>query len=212
MARKPFLCNPINPYSLSARSHDKRWFPIPIEETWEIMSRYLFYLHHVFDVKIHSFVLMSNHFHLIASFPQANLSHAMQYFMRETSRQISSGAGQINQIYGNRCYRSQLSSPHYFMNAYKYIYQNPVAAHICDKVEDYNYSTLNRLLGGGRLDFPVTEDTILFDSPETAEPLLWLNRPPEPGHREFMRKALRRKIFQLPKINRRPNELELALY
>lgn len=212
MARKPFICSRTDPYSMSARSHDKRWFPLPIQETWEIMSRYLFYLHYAFDVQIHSFVLMSNHFHLIANFPQGNASTAMQYFMRETSRQISSSAGQINQIYGGRFYRSQITSPHYFMNAYKYIYQNPVAANICTNVENYEYSTLNRLLGGCPLHFPVLEDNILFDSAPIQETLKWLNRQPEPGHREFMRKALRRKVFELPKVNRKPNELEALIY
>ncbi len=211
MPRKLFLCNPVDPYNLAARSHNKNYFPIPIEEVWQIMSDYLCILRSGFDVRIHSFVLMSNHFHMIASFPQANLSEAMQYFIGRTSRHISAEAGHINQIYGNRCYRSQITTHNHFMNVYKYNYRNPVEANICKAVEDYKYSTLNRLLGGDHQPFPIEEDTILFGEP-FSKTLNWLNREPVAEHRIAMKNALRRKVFQFAKVNRKPHLLNSLLY
>jgi REP element-mobilizing transposase RayT len=63
-------------------------------------------INRAYKAEIHAFVLMSNHFHLVVSFPENNMSEAMNYFMRETSRMISRDAGRINQTYGSRYFRS----------------------------------------------------------------------------------------------------------
>ncbi|WP_081111818.1 transposase [Bdellovibrio bacteriovorus] len=61
------------------------------------MSNYLCFIHHAYKGEIYAFVLMSNHFHLLIRFPENNMSEAMTYFMRESSRMISRQAGRINQ-------------------------------------------------------------------------------------------------------------------
>ena len=43
---------------------------------------------------------MGNHFHLLVTAPDGNLSAAMLYFMRETSREVSRRSGKINQTWG----------------------------------------------------------------------------------------------------------------
>lgn len=176
------------------------------------MSLYLSFMHYSTGTKIHSFVLMRNHFHLVASFPNANLSEALSYFKGETSRRISSAAGHINQIYGSRSFRSQITNYHHYMNVYKYVYRNPVEAKVCAEVESYQFSTLNSLLGGSPIYFPVAEDTLLFESGSIVQNLNWLNAAPKPEHYESMRKALRREVFKLAKKNKVQNELDLHLY
>jgi len=57
-----------------------------------------------------------------------NLSPAMQFFMREVSKQIGRHSGRINRLWGSPFFSSVISSPHYFLHAYKYTYRNPVAA------------------------------------------------------------------------------------
>lgn len=187
----------IDPFHISARSNNKEWFYIPQPEAWEIMSNYLYFMRFAFEVKIHSFVLMANHFHLIAQFPKGNMGEAMNYFMRETSRYIGSLCGRINHIYGNRYFRSQISRYDYYVTAYKYIYRNPVEAKLVGKVEDYPFSTLHGLLGQSKMNIPVEDDTLLFDNPTRV--LAWLNSTPAANDQERVRKALRRKKFQFPK-------------
>ena len=176
------------------------------------MSCYLSIINVGFQVQIHSFVLMSNHFHFIASFPEANLSQAMQYFMQQTSRHISASAGHINQIYGNRVFRSELSSHRHFENVYKYVYRNPVEAGLSLNVEDYEYSTLHGLIGSSHLRVPVIEDTILFEEKFSLENLKWLNTPTSEKHRIDMKNALRKPQFKLRKINHKANELDFIKY
>lgn len=184
------------PYSISARCINRDWFGMSLPSVWEIFGEELFLIHHLYDVRIHSFVLMNNHFHGIVSTPKANLSEAMQRFMRQTSVRITKPAGRINQTYGARHKPCILGSYNYFLNSYKYIYRNPVAAGVCGRVEDYRFSTLRGLLGFERLVIPLEEDTILFSDVEKE--LVWLNTPPSSENVQAMKIGLRKRRFALP--------------
>ncbi|MBY0316637.1 MAG: transposase [Bdellovibrionales bacterium] len=194
------------PYHVSARCINKEWFSVPMEEVWEIMSEQLHFIHHAFDLQIISFVLMSNHFHLIVRTPNCNIDLAMSWFMRETSRTLTRAGNRINQTYCGRYFRSIIESEHYLKNAYKYVYYNPVQAGICENVNDYPFSTLYGLLGRKSLYIPVEEDFILFQ--ETEETLRWLNCTPMVDNWEAVRKGLRWNRFKLPKRNGRLHVLE----
>ena len=211
MPRKKFECDPTRPYHLAARSNNKDWFALPIENVWEIVTNYLHFVHHAFDVQTHAFVLMHNHFHLIASFPNANLSAAMEYFMRQTSRSIASEGNRINHVFGTRIFRSRLTSQHYYLNAYKYLLQNPVRAELCKTVESYQFSSLHGSLGQSKTIIPTVSDALLFDDVERS--LRWLNELPDPEDVEAVRLALRRADFKLPRCSKtkRAHALESRL-
>lgn len=170
---------------------------MPEGEVWDIFSDYLYILDKGFSLKIYSFVLMSNHFHLIVRCPKANLSEAMQYFMGQTSRAITKHQDRINQTYGGRFFRSEIRNDHHLNTVYKYVYRNPIEAGICRRVEDYKFSTLRGLLGFEKLIIPLVEDRILF--PHVHSTLSWLNENPSIENRLAVGKALRRSVFALPR-------------
>ena len=201
------------PYHLSARSNGRDWFSIELETVWLIMSNYLYFIHHAYGVRIHSFVLMNNHFHLIASFPNGNLSEALNYFIRETSRSIGVDSNRINHVFGTRTFRSCISSTRYFEHAYKYVYRNPVEAGLCERVEQYPFSTIQGLFGLAHSTIPIEEDTLMFDQPSEVN-LLWLNTAPDEESRQTIRKALRAPEFHLPnkKSTNRRHPLESTRY
>ncbi|RYZ72010.1 MAG: hypothetical protein EOP09_03825, partial [Proteobacteria bacterium] len=177
MARKLHIPHADFPYHVSARSHGGSWFRIPPDEVWRIMTRNLHFLTFAFDVKIHSFVLMGNHFHLLISTPKANLSEAMNYLLRETAKDINRAAGTCNQVYGGRYCRSLITNSIYYSSAYKYVYRNPVTVGLSKTCEEYPYSTLRGILGLSKLPVPVAADPFIFDScPEKT--LQWLNTSP----------------------------------
>ncbi|MCB0390246.1 MAG: transposase [Bdellovibrionales bacterium] len=66
---------------------------------WNIFSDYLFYLSKVFEIEIHSFVLMHNHYHLLVSAPLQNLSVAFMNFNREVSRELNRNGNRINRTF-----------------------------------------------------------------------------------------------------------------
>ncbi|WP_413613488.1 transposase [Bdellovibrio sp. HCB-110] len=195
MPRQKQIYTPEFPYHITARCHNKEWFGLPMEEVWTIMSNYLYFIHCAYKAEIHAFVLMSNHFHLIIRFPENNMSEAMNYFMRETSRVISRGAGRINQTYGSRYFRSVIGKPIYLEHVYKYLYRNPVEAGICRKVEDYPYSTLQIRLGIRNGVIPLIRDPLLEETPDAT--LQWLNTKPSEKDQEEITRGLQRPQFGL---------------
>ena len=212
MPRKIIPCSKIHPYHVSARCHNREWFNIPLEDVWKIFENYLFFIHHSFKIEILSFVLMSNHFHLLLKAPEGNLSEAMRYFLGETSRQIGRSANRINQTYGTRFSRSLIHSHHYYLCAYKYVYRNPVKAEICERVEEYRYSSLAILLGQRKSVLPLSEDLTLFSDFEGT--MKWLNTKEEDANYRDVKKALRKSEFDFtPNRNTgSPHPLTQILY
>src|SRR5262245_15287967 len=146
------------PYHVTSRSHNKDHYPLPLPEIWGIFCEYLWLCHMKYNLSIHAFVLMPNHFHLIASTPLAHLSESMNYFMGQTSKEINKRAKRINQMHGCRYYRSLISRPLYAMHVYKYVYRNPVKANLCQSVESAEYSTLPMFLGSKPFELPLLAD------------------------------------------------------
>lgn len=187
----------IYPKSVGASCINHDWFGMPVKHVWEIMEDYLYFIHRAYNVRIHVFVLMSNHFHMIISAPDHNLPQAMQYLLANSSREITKCAGRVNHTWKQHHFKTLIGTPHYYLHAYKYFYRNPVKAKICKNVEDYPFSTLHGLLGQSKLIIPVEHDETLFSDVEGT--LRWLNTPPQDDHEDAVRKALRRRKFKLPR-------------
>ncbi len=197
------------PYHITARSHNRDRFPVDLDSVWEIMNRYLFSLGKFYGAEIISFVLMPNHFHLLARFPLGNISQAMQYFMYQTSKELGRASNRINQIYGARYYKSLIDSYNYYLIAYKYVYQNPIRAQLCDRAEEYRYSTLSMIIGQRHMLIPIIEDTVLFSPDFCLDTLSWLNRKSDATKLLIVKKALRRSTFSLLKENSSGRKIEI---
>lgn len=190
------------PYNISARCINKDWFQLPMDKVWRIFCEELTRTSQDHELRIHSFVLMSNHFHLIASTPKANISRCMHQFMTRTSRRLTSAGNRINETFAGRHFKCVLQHPNYFLNAYKYNYRNPVAAQICERVQDYPYSTLHGLIRASQLKVPLIEDTTFYSDPVGT--LRWLNTEPDKEKLKGFQLGTRRQIFISPK-NRSDN-------
>ncbi len=192
------------PYNITVRCHNREWFELPLDEVWQILSEELAMACILYELKVHSFILMSNHFHLIASTPLANISEVLKRFLERTSKRLCERCGRVNGIWGSRNYKTILGCYHYYLNAYKYNYFNPVKAGIVKRCEDYRFSTLRAMLGAERLLVPMAEDTALLTDPEEA--LKWLNEWPPEEHLAAIKAALRKPQFEHVKnpMSRKP--------
>lgn len=209
MSRKNFECDAGSPYHITGRCINKEWFCHP-DIAWDIFSEQLWFVSNAYNMKVHSFVMMPNHFHLIASCPESNLSQAMQWFMSQTSRSLTKASNRINETYGERFHRSRIGRYHYYLQCYKYVYYNPKKAGITDKVETYKYSSLRGLLGLDKLKFPIY-DSLLMENLSFERTLAWLNENPRSDDWEVIRKASKKSEFQIARTNSRPSDLETHL-
>jgi REP element-mobilizing transposase RayT len=210
--RKPLIYSDQFPYHLTARSNNKEWFYIEMEEAWKVFEVQANILSILFDVQIHSFVLMTNHFHMILTTPQKNIGSAMKYFMRETARQINQISGRINHVFGNRYHWTLIKHPLHYAHTLKYVYRNPIRAGLCTRVEDYPFSSLRGLFGQSHLPFFIKPSGTSISSlvPDIESQLLkWLNTDYRVEHYDAIHKALRRFVFELPRnANGNKSELE----
>lgn len=208
MSRKKRLLSPDHFIHVNARANNKEEFPLDLSEVWNILTDYLFLLKNGFDVRIHSFVLMPNHFHLLVTDPNQMLPKAMEYFMRETSREIGRKSGRINKIWGGPYHSVVVETVLHYYHAYKYIYCNPVKDNLISRPEDYQFSTLRMLLGQEGNITPLEYDFTFFGDVEGT--MKWLNQPYRKKHWDEIRRALKRKRFRLAldKSNKNKSWLE----
>ncbi len=190
-----FICDPSSAYHVTSRCINRDWFAMPINDVWKIFATNLKFVSSAYEIRVHAFILMSNHFHLLATAPRANLSLAMNYFLAQTSRHIVHDSNRINHTFARKFKRCRVDTIFYFLNCYKYIYQNPLRAGICARVEDYPFSTLPGLLGLSSMIVPTLDDTLMNDIEGT---LRWLNQPIQSQHIDATRLALRKSIFKYP--------------
>ncbi|AGH96692.1 transposase [Pseudobdellovibrio exovorus] len=208
MARAQAILQSQFPYHITGRCINREWFHLHLELVWSIFSEELYVTSKIYNLQIHSFVLMSNHFHLIASTPDANISQCLHRLIGVVSRRLNECGNRINGTFAGRHFKTILQHPNYFLNTYKYVYRNPIAAGLCQRAEEYPYSTLYGLLGQAYLIIPVLEDTTLFSDVEGT--LQWLNTTPNSEHWESVRYALKRSYFQ-PRKNREDGKVTLTL-
>ena len=166
MPRKPLIRTADYPYHVTIRSNNKEWFEISMGEMWKLcmdsLSKALF----KFPVEVEAFVLMSNHYHLLLTTPDANLDKFMQAFNSDLSKGIRVRTQRKNRVFGDRYKWSLISDQSYYWNVVRYIFQNPLRAGIVKKCEEYPFSSLYYHSRGSHLPFQAPDE---FNDPTFIE-------------------------------------------
>ncbi|MEZ4870847.1 MAG: transposase [Bdellovibrionales bacterium] len=187
------------PYHICARSNNREWFDLPLDYVYGIYANVMAKTIDKYSLECHGFVLMSNHFHFLATTPKANLSSAMRYFMTESSRGIARASNRINRIYGSRYHWTILREPTHYAYALKYIYRNPIEAKIVKDIGFYRWITINPQ--HKKFSGLVTSNNNGFDeyTPKKNRELLnWINQCEDRLFINSVQKALARHEFQIP--------------
>jgi len=200
MARPLLIRTKSFAYHVRTRSNNRDWFHLPLDRLWELMCSLMRKTISLYGPEIHAFVLMNNHLHLILTTPEANLDAVMQYFIRESAKAICRESGRINRIFGGRYQRSIIANEVYFKNVFKYVLRNPVAAGICARPEDYEFSTLPWTLKTRAPKFLLSEEpSYLFKAlPQGSAFLPWLGTSYSQKQSAAIRSGLRQAKFQWP--------------
>lgn len=202
MPRAPLIRTTQHPYHIVCRSNNREWFYIPIADFWRILLEVIAKDAVIGKMRIHALVLMSNHFHLLASSIDGNLDEPMRYLLREVCRQVNKQANRINHVFGGPYKWSVITKTSYYLHCLKYIYRNPVNAQICERVENYPYSSLSAHLYPNKFPFHFHQwkwagDWMKWGDYESI--LAWLNTPYPHGLNDYLRVALRHRQFTIPK-------------
>lgn len=193
MPRKPIERSRTNYYHITARSNNREFFFLPILNVWDIMTRKLGVLQREHGIKVASFVLMNNHFHLLLLTPNEDIDRVMYFFMKEVTLELLKCTGRINKIFGGRYKGSIIQSYGHLVNVYKYILRNPIEVSLSDRAENYPYSTL----------FPSIQIScaFTFEQFENLDELSWINQRFEKHEADSIRCGLSKTIFAYEKDN-----------
>ncbi len=215
MGRKLLIRSNHYPYHVTARANNRELFTLPLDQMWEIFGKELLLIHILYQIEIHAFVLMPNHFHLLMSVPEYDLGKVMNVLMSSVSRTVNRISNRSGHIFGGPYNWTLIDNAQYYVNALRYVYQNPRRANICKLVEDYRYSTLRGLLGSEHLPFPLYQTRTMAEHLLPAiegQPFLeWLNRPIPPPAASLIQSGLRHKVFELIRdrnTRKKPTTLE----
>jgi len=195
MPRRKIIRTSELPYHIVSRSNNKDWFRLSMKDSWSLANNALALANSKHPVLIHAFVLMNNHYHLLISTPDENIDKFMQVFNKEFSDTMKRKTNHINRKFGGRYNWSLINNETYLYNVIRYIFQNPIRAHIAEQICDYKYSTLYHEFN--RINLPyelccITEETNL-------ELLEWFNCFVSNDDNDMIRRGLKHSYFQLTK-------------
>lgn len=94
-----------------------------------------------FNLKIHCYVLMDNHFHFLIETPEGNLSTAMHHINTSYSNWFKSKHQIIGSVFQGRYKSILVEKDLYMLMLSVYIHLNPVRAGIVDNPEEYTWSS-----------------------------------------------------------------------
>jgi len=142
MPRKNLVRTDQYPYHIIIRSNNKEWFNLPMETMWNICIDSLKRANYKRPVKLESFVLMNNHYHMLLFTPNCDLDKFMHILNSTISKEIRLLTKRINRVFGDRYKWKIINSESYYQLVIRYIFQNPINAKLINKCENYPYSTL----------------------------------------------------------------------
>lgn len=158
MARLPRLVIPHHPHHVIQRGNDRQLIFRDVDD----YAAFLGWLGDAalrFKVTIHAYVLMANHFHLLATPSDASgLGQMMQWVGRYYVPYFNAKYHRTGTLWQGRFKAAVIDSERYFMVCSRYIELNPVRAGIVNSPDDYEWSSYAHHVG-------IKSDPLIGDHP-----------------------------------------------
>ncbi len=91
--------------------------------------------------RLHCYVLMPNHYHLLIETPGGNLSKVMHYINGSYTNYINRRKGRTGHLFQGRYKAILVDKDNYLLELSRYVHLNPVRAGIVERPEAYPYSS-----------------------------------------------------------------------
>ena len=100
-----------------------------------------------FRWRIHAFCLLDNHYHLLVETREANIAVGMQVLNSSYSHITNQTHGRVGHLFQRRYAAQLLADADHLMEVIRYIPLNPVRARLCQRAEDWVWSSYPSLIG-----------------------------------------------------------------
>lgn len=104
-----------------------------------------------FNVIVHDYCLMSNHFHLMVETHVDNLSLFMKQVNGNYAIYFNKVSKRSGHLWQGRFYSRYVTSDVYFYTLIRYIEQNPIEAGMVERVGDYAYTLVSVIVNHGEI-------------------------------------------------------------
>jgi putative transposase len=94
-----------------------------------------------FNIEVHAYVLMGNHYHLLLKTHDANLSKAMHWFITSYTRRFNLLNKKTGHLFQGRFKSIIVENDAYLLRLSCYIHRNPLRAGIIERLADYPWSS-----------------------------------------------------------------------
>ncbi len=147
MARLPRLTVPGYPHHLIQRGNNRQAI-FASNADYEILLGLLDANARKFEVELHAYVLMSNHFHLLVTpATQTGLPSLMQAVGRSYVRHFNKSQGRSGTLWEGRYRSTLIQADRYLLACMAYMDLNPVRAGISATAVDYPWSSHRHYIG-----------------------------------------------------------------
>ena len=114
-----------------------------------------------FDIDIFAYVLMDNHYHLLARTRRANLKKAMQWFGTTYTQRVNGRHFRSGHLFQGRYKSIIIQNDAYLLQLSYYIHRNPLRAGIVKRLGDYRWSSYKVYAYGRKTPKWLSTDLIL---------------------------------------------------
>ena len=113
----------------------------------EKFLEYLEKAHQRFSIIIHTYCLMSNHYHLLVQTPEPNLSVAMQWINVSYATYFNKKRDRQGHLFQGRFKAILIDADEYLTHLSRYIHLNPVRAKMVETPDEYPWSSYPAFIG-----------------------------------------------------------------
>jgi len=116
-------------YLVTRRCTQRQFLLRPSKATNQVVQYLLAMAAKRFDIELHAYCVMSNHFHLVVTDPDARLPACMQYFDGLVGRALNALLGRRENFWGSDTFSAvELTDPRSIVDKVAYTLANPVEA------------------------------------------------------------------------------------
>jgi putative transposase len=136
--------------------------PLFKELDWIFIQKKIQTVSEQFNISVNALVMMDTHIHLLI----CSDNHSENFFCEKIQNEISPKRQ-------SDCFCEPIVSYSQYLNAYKYLYRNPIEAGLVQKVEQYKFSSLQIILGKSVGYVQLDDQLAIIQNP--LQILKWLN-------------------------------------